>query len=520
MSSWSDLSTELDRWAAAGRTATFWWRDDDAVKPTEALDRLLATAGGTPIALSVMPGLVEPALAEVVTAHPELTVVQHGWRHESHLAGGDSEYPPGRPAAEVEREFIEGYAILRDCFGLQHVPAFTPPWHRFHPGYAGLLRLSGTIAISLIGPRPAPEIAGMKIVNVHCSPIAWTEPPGFLSDETYLQPLLAHLRGRREGRLPMDEATGIVTHHLVQNVRSHDFLRRLVAAVNGHPAARWLDLREIVGIARERPVAAAPMQQRPIPAILISFNRGAMLQRVIGGLRRQSTPLDIVVHDNGSADPATIAILRSLEAEGTQVVRNPAIASPEELNNVDTTVQQIFRDRRPGDYIVSDDDVDLSDADPRAVEIYAELLARFEVACVGPMLRIADVPRDYPLYNHMMNRHIGQFWSRRPRWVETAAGPVGVLDAPIDTTFALHRAGAPFRRLKGGLRVYAPYDARHLDWYPAETERAYRDSSSAGISHWNNALSEHRHRSDPLRFTRYFAVRSGANGPEEYLEKP
>lgn len=520
MSSWSDLNAELDRWAGAGHVATFWWRDDDAVEATPALEQLIATARGTPIALSVMPALVQPSLAEFVAVHPELTVMQHGWRHQSHLRGGNSEYPPDRPPAEVEREFVEGYAILRELFGLQHAPAFTPPWHRFHPGYAGMLRVAGTIAISLIGPRPAGEVAGMKIVNVHCSPIAWTKPAGFLNDEMYLQPILDHLRGRREGRFPLDEATGIVTHHLVQNARSHEFLARLVEATTTHGAARWLDLRDIIGIARGRPVPATPAAARPIPAILISFNRGPMLRDVIGGLRKLATPLDIVVHDNGSSDSTTLQILTDLESANVRVVRGPAIASPEDLNSVDRTVQEVFRDRAPSNYIVSDDDIDLSDADPRAVEVYAELLARFDVECVGPMLRIADVPKSYPLYNHMMNRHIGQFWSRRPRWVQISAGRLGVLDAPIDTTFALHRAGEPFHRLKRGLRVYAPFDARHLDWYPLAARESYGNSSSAGISHWNNALSEQQHRNDPLRFDRYFAVRTGPNGPEEYLAKP
>lgn len=328
MSSWSDLSTELDRWAAAGRTATFWWRDDDAVEATEALERLTVTGRGTPVALSVMPALAQRSLADFVVAHPELAVLQHGWRHESHLPGGNSEYPPGRPVADVEREFVEGYAMLRDLFGLQHVPAFTPPWHRFHPGYAGVLRLSGTMAISLIGPRPAAEVAGMKIVNVHASPIAWTEPPGFVNDETYLQPILEHLRGRREGRFALDEATGIVTHHLVQNARSHEFLSRLVDAVSTHAAARWLDLREIIGIARERPAAVVGRETAPLPAILISFNRGPMLRAVIGGLRKLATPLDLVVHDNGSTDTATLQVLKDLETEGVRVLRNAAISSP------------------------------------------------------------------------------------------------------------------------------------------------------------------------------------------------
>ena len=65
----------------------------------------------------------------------------------------------------------------------------------------------------------------------------------------------------------------------------------------------------------------------------------------------------------------------------------------------------------------------------------------------------------------MMNRHIEQFWHRQPLWAETSFGRVAYLDAPIDTTMAMHRAGEPFFRLKQSLRVYEPYEAQHLDWY-------------------------------------------------------
>lgn len=41
---WDRLAAELDRWDAAGRRATFWWRDDDAVAPTPALDACLKAA--------------------------------------------------------------------------------------------------------------------------------------------------------------------------------------------------------------------------------------------------------------------------------------------------------------------------------------------------------------------------------------------------------------------------------------------------------------------------------------------
>ena len=39
--SWDRLEREIDAWAAAGREATLWWRDDDAVAATAELERLL-----------------------------------------------------------------------------------------------------------------------------------------------------------------------------------------------------------------------------------------------------------------------------------------------------------------------------------------------------------------------------------------------------------------------------------------------------------------------------------------------
>ena len=36
---WNRLKTELDNWQEASMTATFWWRDDDAIQATAELDR-------------------------------------------------------------------------------------------------------------------------------------------------------------------------------------------------------------------------------------------------------------------------------------------------------------------------------------------------------------------------------------------------------------------------------------------------------------------------------------------------
>ena len=250
------------------------------------------------------------------------------------------------------------------------------------------------------------------------------------------------------------------------------------------------------------------------PIFVISFNRAKYLERVIASYRRLSRPVDIVIHDNGSSEPETLAALDAFERAGVTVVRRPAIAEADELNGLDDTVQSYFRSHPWVPYVVTDCDVDLTTASSKTLDVFHELLARFPAAqCVGPMLRIADVRQSHPLFNRLMNRHVSQFWGREPEWTATSFGRVAYINARIDTTFALHRPGEPFRRRKPGLRVYHPYEAEHLDWYLAETSRdAYFYSSSPLISHWNNRAAQERHGAEALAVDRYFVVAGGENG--------
>jgi hypothetical protein len=253
---------------------------------------------------------------------------------------------------------------------------------------------------------------------------------------------------------------------------------------------------------------------RRLPVFIISFNRGVFLRQVISSYIQQTIPVDIIVHDNGSDDPCTLDVLAGLAAEGIDVHRLPPIKSARELSRVDRTVGRYFGwFRRRSRYVVTDCDIDLSTARPEALEVYSELLDRFpRVACVGPMLRIADIPETYHLFNHVMNRHIGQFWHRQPQRIRTQFGECAFISATIDTTFAMHRDGSRFQRLKKGLRVYDPFEARHLDWYPDDTQRAYRQSSSAAISHWNNVSQFAEFAREPLRFSQYNVVETAAGG--------
>jgi len=263
-----------------------------------------------------------------------------------------------------------------------------------------------------------------------------------------------------------------------------------------------------------RTISTTEGRHRPLPVFVISFNRANMLSRCIAGLRHLQQPTEIIIHDNGSTEPETLSLLADLESSGKKVFRRGSISNADELNQVNETVAAFFADwAEPSRYVVTDCDIDMSIAAPDTLAVYDDLLNRFpRVECVGPMLRIRDIPRDYPLYNRAINRHVEQFWRHTPEIVEASHGAVAILRAPIDTTFALHRAGEPFRRLKPALRVYEPYEALHLDWYRTGADDEYASTSNAAISHWNNASERGRYEDAPLEWGEFNAVRRLPNG--------
>lgn len=239
------------------------------------------------------------------------------------------------------------------------------------------------------------------------------------------------------------------------------------------------------------------------------------MARVIGSYLNLASRVCIVIHDNGSDDPVTLQMLKEFENSSTiKVYRRSKISDPEELNNVGETISHFFADwAEPSRYVVTDCDIDMSTAQSHALELYHELLELCrDVDCVGPMLTIRDVPPEYPLYNEMMNRHIQQFWHREPEWINTSHGRIAVLRAPIDTTFQLYRAGAEFQRNRNGLRVYFPYEARHLDWYRWREVGSYAASSAAEVSHWSNGLFAKVNRDAQLLYDGFFYVEADESG--------
>jgi hypothetical protein len=250
---WSDLIDEFDRWKEAGKVATLWWRDDDAMEPGDRLDRLLSISGGTPIALAVVPAGADERLAEWL-AHTlrsrrsaRLFVLQHGWRHQNHAVGGKkSEFPAERSGEAVARDLAAGRRRLAALFEARALPVLAPPWNRFDCRFLPLLVECGLSGISTVGARRSVSPGlGVGAANTHVDLVAWTGDRRFVGDHAALRGLIAHLSARRSETVDAAEPTGILTHHLVQDEATGTFLRKLVVISRAHPAVRWLDATEV-----------------------------------------------------------------------------------------------------------------------------------------------------------------------------------------------------------------------------------------------------------------------------------
>jgi hypothetical protein len=252
MVTWADLEAELARWRDAGEIATLWWRDDDAVSPTESLGRLLSIAPGVPVSLAVIPGAANSELAKWLADHrsaprAEVTVLQHGWQHLNHSGDGKkSEFPAQRPMSQVSSDLSAGWARLGELFGTSAMPVLVPPWNRFDDRFLGLLARSGITGISRASPRRATRpTPGVIEANVHVDVVAWTDRRPFIGEQAALQGLLAHLQARRRRAVSADEPTGILTHHLILDRETEAFLDRLTAVSAAHSAVRWLSAADI-----------------------------------------------------------------------------------------------------------------------------------------------------------------------------------------------------------------------------------------------------------------------------------
>ena len=260
MSAWQRLDAELDLWRAEGRRADLWCRDDDACRDSPALQRLLGIVidAKVPVALAVIPALVEPSLVAAMEHTRFATIVQHGYAHRNHAAPGARNWELGmeRPVTRSIAELATGRASLESGFGARFSRILVPPWNRIAPQVVERLPEAGFLGLSTFGPRAGLNaVPGLVQCNAHVDLIAWRRDRAFIGVDAAVDRLVHHLASRREGTVDPVEPTGILTHHLDLDPAAWEFLAALFAHTRHHGGAAWLDVASVFGTGKAEPDA-------------------------------------------------------------------------------------------------------------------------------------------------------------------------------------------------------------------------------------------------------------------------
>ena len=242
---WKPLRAELDRWADAGRSASLWFRDDDAIKPTPALARLLdlTRRHAVPLTLAVIPAPSGEALASCLAKESHVAVAVHGWTHTNYAddLSKKQELGQDRPEGVVLDELGQGFRKLEALYPSRFVPMLVPPWNRIAGPLLPHLKGFGYRAVSVYGPAKANS--PIPLVNTHVDIMDWQGTRGGRPHGELVGLLVAELQDRFLGDA---EPIGILTHHLVHDENAWSFIDRLLQETSGHPAIRWRPAVEFV----------------------------------------------------------------------------------------------------------------------------------------------------------------------------------------------------------------------------------------------------------------------------------
>jgi peptidoglycan/xylan/chitin deacetylase (PgdA/CDA1 family) len=243
-----ELVRELDLWADAGRVASFWWRDDDAVAPAPELTRLLDLGWrfGIETGVAVVPAAARAALPDAIASYAGAVILQHGYAHANHARPGDPAVECGgaRSLAPILDELAAGRERLSALFGTRFLEVLAAPWNRVETRVVARLPSLGFRGVSAYGPRRAMRGAeGIRVANAHVDPINWRERR-FAGVQKALSGVVGELRSRRLEAADPEEPVGLLTHHRDHDPALWDFLERFFAVTQQHDSARWLGVAE------------------------------------------------------------------------------------------------------------------------------------------------------------------------------------------------------------------------------------------------------------------------------------
>jgi glycosyltransferase involved in cell wall biosynthesis len=230
----------------------------------------------------------------------------------------------------------------------------------------------------------------------------------------------------------------------------------------------------------------------PIPIFIIVHDRVKVLKQSVESFESQiQTPIEIVFHDVASTYGPCLEYLEEMKSKGYKVYRSEVNCHLSVMNTIVTYLKQ---HPECDYYIITDPDVELDAVRGDILDFYVFLAQKYPGRVIGPMLRIDDLPDFYPKKQQVIESHTRQFWHKTPQPIQWNGETHYIQDALIDTTFQLVSAKNLSREFpRAGIRCYAPYAARHLDWYidpsAMSEDQKYYSQKALPVAHWGRGIN-------------------------------
>ncbi|MEP1611602.1 MAG: polysaccharide deacetylase family protein [Roseobacter sp.] len=215
---WLPLRRALAQFRAHDIGLPIWWRDDDAIAPSQGLDRLrnMAQKLALPAHIAVIPGLAQKNLPGAFDTSDDLVALVHGWRHENHAPSNAKKTEFSQHNDRAAGELKQAIQTMTRLFGQQFTPIFVPPWNRIDTALFNDLQLTGYAGLSTFTPRKSRLVApGIVQINCHVDPIDWRGTRDLIDPDAIIAHTVSLLSERLRGETDNSEPLGYLTHHLV-----------------------------------------------------------------------------------------------------------------------------------------------------------------------------------------------------------------------------------------------------------------------------------------------------------------
>ncbi|MDX2320192.1 MAG: hypothetical protein QNK26_06275 [Moritella sp.] len=246
MSNWQMLAEEIQQWSSP---VQFWWRDDDAVANSGALQRLLMLAAQfqIPVHLAVIPESLQASLSVInkVQHSANCYVLQHGYDHRSYALEGQRKIELGgsQDIPSLLKKLALGQQLLKSRFGEQYLNILVPPWNRIADEVASQLPAMDYTQLSVLGSKKQAE--SDFNLNVHIDIIDWKQRC-FAGEDAILTKIISHLREQRLAGLDRNiKPCGFMTHHLDHDLNSWLFISQFFQFCQQQENVEWLSGQQL-----------------------------------------------------------------------------------------------------------------------------------------------------------------------------------------------------------------------------------------------------------------------------------